>query len=159
LDEYIITKNIALNRKNYDETMQSLTVDANLDSLQPIGEYTIEAAKIAELDKKFAYRLRLAIDEIATNIISYAYQDTSDRGKIYLQAHIDDRHLTIILEDTGIPFNPLNKLSQEECLVEQPLEKRPIGGLGIYLAIDGIDEFCYERVGDRNRNIFRVNRG
>lgn len=139
--------------------MQSLTVDANLDSLQAIGEYVMNLSQVAELDRKLAYRLRLAVDEIATNIISYAYQDTGDRDKIYLEAHIDDRSLTIILEDTGIPFNPLNKLSQEECLVEQPLEDRPIGGLGIYLAIDGIDEFCYERVGDRNRNIFRVNRG
>jgi serine/threonine-protein kinase RsbW len=34
------------------------------------------------------------------------------------------------------------------------MEQRPIGGLGVFLAIRGVDQFQYERVGDRNRSIF-----
>jgi anti-sigma regulatory factor (Ser/Thr protein kinase) len=49
-------------------------------------------------------------------------------------------------------------LPEELEKIEQSIEKRSIGGLGIYLAFQGVDNFKYERVGDRNRNIFVVNR-
>ena len=29
-----------------------------------------------------------------------------------------------------------------------------MGGLWVYLALQGVDQFRYERVSDRNRNIF-----
>jgi anti-sigma regulatory factor (Ser/Thr protein kinase) len=39
------------------------------------------------------------------------------------------------------------------------MEQRPIGGLGVFLAIRGVDSFLYERVNDRNRSTFIVHRG
>jgi anti-sigma regulatory factor (Ser/Thr protein kinase) len=39
-----------------------------------------------------------------------------------------------------------------------PAEQRKIGGLGVYLALGSVDRFCYERVGDRNRNVLVMNR-
>jgi anti-sigma regulatory factor (Ser/Thr protein kinase) len=48
-------------------------------------------------------------------------------------------------------------LPEEEAL-KQPLEQRQIGGLGIYLAIQGVDRFIYQRDSDRNRNTFVMNR-
>jgi anti-sigma regulatory factor (Ser/Thr protein kinase) len=38
------------------------------------------------------------------------------------------------------------------------LAERPIGGLGIFLAMENVDRFDYEFVGGRNRNIFFVKR-
>ncbi len=40
-----------------------------LDSLEPIRGYIKQAAAAANLEKKSTYRLILAVDEIATNII------------------------------------------------------------------------------------------
>lgn len=64
--------------------------------------------------------------------------------------------LTVIIEDDGVAFDPReNKLPDSEDF-SKPLENRPIGGLGVFLAFDGVDEFKYERSGGRNRNIFVV---
>jgi anti-sigma regulatory factor (Ser/Thr protein kinase) len=124
-----------------------------------IADYVLAAAKEAGLDKKASYNLRLAVDEIATNIIMYGYEPAGIEGTIDLQAQMDDRALTIVLEDTATAFDPFEKLAQEEMLVDQPLEQRHTnGGLGIYLTIQGVDKFMYERFADRNRNIFVVNR-
>ena len=38
----------------------------------------------------------------------------------------------------------------------KPLEERDIGGLGIFLTIQGVDRFDYRREGDRNLNVFAV---
>lgn len=137
--------------------MEDLTVAGTLDSLGAIAKYVMAAAAEAGLDKKASYNLRLAVDEIATNIILYGYQQAGKEGVILCHADIDKQSLTLYLEDTGSAFDPLQKLSEEEERVTQRLEDRPIGGLGVFLAIQGVDKFLYERLGDRNRNIFVVN--
>jgi anti-sigma regulatory factor (Ser/Thr protein kinase) len=115
----------------------------------------MQAAKEAGLDKKKTYKLRLAVDEIATNIINYGYGRSGMTGNIDLKMAIDNQSLTLILEDTSPEFDPTKRELQRD--LDAPLEERPIGGLGIYLAVEGVDRFEYQRVGDRNRNIFIVN--
>ncbi|MBO1351638.1 MAG: ATP-binding protein [Hormoscilla sp. GUM202] len=138
--------------------MESLKVSGTLESLSAIAKYVIAAASLAGLEKKASYKLRLAVDEIATNIITHGYEDAGREGEVELQAKIDDRTLTIWIEDTGVAYDPTQKEAVEEEMLNKPLEERPIGGLGVYLAMEGVDKFLYERVGDRNRNIFVVNR-
>lgn len=138
--------------------MEPLTVPGTLDSLSAIAQYVISAAAAAGLDKKASYNLRLAVDEIATNIITYGYEEGKQQGDVKLSADINEQTLTILIEDTAVAFDPFQKLGVEEQRVNLPIEERPIGGFGVYLAIKGVDKFMYERVGDRNRNIFIVNR-
>lgn len=45
-----------------------------VDSLDSLREYVGELAERAGLPKKKVYNLKLAIDEIATNIILYGYE-------------------------------------------------------------------------------------
>lgn len=137
--------------------MEPLTVAATLDSLAAIADYVLRAAAAAHLGKKAAYNLRLAVDEIATNIINYGYAPSEPNPFIILKAHLDPSHLTISLEDAAAEFNPLQRLSHEEACVHQPCEERAIGGLGILLAVAGVDNFNYARIGDRNYNTFTVN--
>ncbi len=136
--------------------MEDLTVPATLESLSPIGQYVIAAAQTAGLDRKASYRLRLAVDEIATNIITYGYAEAGLAGDVVVRAELAPESLTITLEDTARPFDPRGQDVPDQ--IDRPLEERPIGGLGVFLATLGVDEFRYEYVGQRNRNIFVVKR-
>jgi anti-sigma regulatory factor (Ser/Thr protein kinase) len=138
--------------------MQSLTVPGTLDSLSPIADFVVAAAKQAGLDKKAAYRLRLAVDEIATNIIVHGYEEANHAGDVNLLLDIDDKSLTLTLEDTGVAYDPNQHLIPEADALKLPLEQRPTGGLGIYLALQGVDKFIYERAADKNRNTVIMNR-
>lgn len=138
--------------------MKTLTVPGTIDSLAVIAEYVKQVATIADLNRKAAYKLRLAVDEVATNIITHGYEKAGRTGQIYLRADIDDSSLTIAIEDTGLTYDPKQKKTLQKGDLNQLLEKRDIGGLGIHLVLESVDEFRYERVNDRNRNIFVMHR-
>jgi len=133
--------------------MKSLTVPATLDSLGPIADYVMAAAAAAGLDRRASYRLRLAVDEIATNIIIHGYANAGRQGVLGLRADIDDRALTIAIDDTGMTYDPRQAPIPD---INLPIEQRPVGGLGVYLAMRSVDEFLYEQLGDRNRTIFKM---
>ena len=136
--------------------MERLTVPGTLDSLGDIRDYVTAAANAASLEKKAIYRLNLAVDEIATNIITHGYGEAGREGDVHVIAEVDDKALTIHVEDTGAAYDP-DQVQTPDSL-DQPADQRPIGGLGVFLAIQSVDKFLYERDGDRNRHTFIVNR-
>jgi anti-sigma regulatory factor (Ser/Thr protein kinase) len=138
--------------------VHSLTVPAVLDSLAAIADFVRKASVAAGLDKKALYNLRLAVDEIATNVILYGFEKAGLAGDITVMADIRDDTLMICLEDTASPYDPRGVTTEAQDALDKPLEERPMGGLGIFLALKSVDQFHYERAHDRNRNIFVMNR-
>lgn len=136
--------------------MEPLTLPGTLDSLTKIGAYILEAASAAGLKRKSAYRLRLAVDEIATNAVVHGYDEVGQEGDLVVAAEVGNGTLTIILEDTGPAYDPFDTPSPDD--LDQPLDDRDIGGLGVFLAVEGVDEFRYEWVDGTNRNIFTMKR-
>jgi serine/threonine-protein kinase RsbW len=136
---------------------QPLRLAATLDALEPIRAFVEEAAADAGLDRKRSYRLMLAVDEIATNVITHGYQEAGLAGDVVIYRELDAGTLTITLEDDAIPFDPFTLASPDD--LDAPIEERGIGGLGVFLTIRGVDSFLYRRVGERNHNVFVMQRG
>jgi sigma-B regulation protein RsbU (phosphoserine phosphatase) len=136
--------------------MDALTLPGTLDSLRPLGQYVLQAAAAAQLTNQAAYRLRLAVDELATNIITHGYAATGQDGVLDVRAVISEHSLAISLEDTGPAHDP--RVVPPAPDLERPLEEREVGGLGAYLIAHGVDELLYQRVGERNRSTCIVRR-
>jgi len=134
--------------------IRPLSVPGELDSLKAIRDYVMNAAALAGLDRLLANRLRLAVDEIVTNSIVHGYQESGLEGDVSIEASLDDNKLTIVVEDEGPYYDPMQHDMPTADDLTAPLDTREIGGLGIYLAVNSIDEFRFERVEPRNRNIF-----
>jgi len=134
--------------------MNLLIVPGELESLAAIYEFVDQAAQMAGLARGDAYRLRLAVDEIATNAIIYGY--AGQEGELNLHARLDGYTLSVFLEDSGPPFDPWCQSPPAD--LQQPLTRRQPGGLGIYLARYGADSVAYERVGNRNRTCLTIKR-
>jgi anti-sigma regulatory factor (Ser/Thr protein kinase) len=135
--------------------MDSLTLPATLESLDPIVQYVMSAAAAAGLDKKAAYGLRLAVDEIATNIITHGYADAHTDGDVMVHASLGDEHLVITLEDWAPAFDPRGLEDPDH--IDKPSDERPIGGLGVFLALKSVDRLDYEYRDNKNRNILTMN--
>lgn len=138
--------------------MESKSFPGVVDSLDSLRDYMGELAEQAGLVKKATYSLKLAVDETATNIILYGYQQVDIEGDVVVLSEISDEWLTVILVDTAAPFNPLTKKMPDADDLTRPLDEREIGGLGIFLTIQGVDEFLYEYQDGKNRNIFKMKR-
>lgn len=127
--------------------MESITLPAVLDSLSDISQFVGELAQTGHLPVGAAYRLRLAADEIATNIVVHGYGDNGT-DEIEVSGHVEHDRAWLCLADTAPPFDPTSVPDPSD--LNRPLSDRSIGGLGIYLTRTALDEFSYARVGDRN---------
>jgi serine/threonine-protein kinase RsbW len=99
---------------------------------------------------KLVYALNLAVEEMATNIIKYGYDDAAEH-QITLVLRLDQNNLTMTISDDGHAFNPLQRPAVD---VSGPIEDRDVGGLGIHLVRNLFDELTYER--RAGRNVFTV---
>jgi len=137
--------------------LEPLTIPGQSDMLTHLMDYVAFVAAAAGLDDAASYRLSLAVDEIATNIVLHGYEDAGRSGDLTIWAETDAQQLVVYLEDTGEPFDPREAPKPED--LDRPLEERQDGGLGIFLAMWGVDEFIYERRDRANRCVFIVRLG
>jgi sigma-B regulation protein RsbU (phosphoserine phosphatase) len=104
------------------------------------------------LNAESSHNVKVALDEILTNIISYAYADAREHS-IVTRFSLEQGKLTIEVEDDGRPFNPLYAPEPDTT---QLLEERPMGGLGIHLVRKLMDEVEYRTQNDRNILIMKL---
>ncbi|MBK8316480.1 MAG: ATP-binding protein [Acidobacteria bacterium] len=91
------------------------------------------------------------LDEILTNVISYAYED-ADQHLINIRGKLADGFLTIEVEDDGREFDPLKSDNPD---LDSGLQERPIGGLGIHLVKKLTDQLEYHRQDGKNLLVMR----
>ncbi len=91
-------------------------------------------------------KFNLIFDEVLNNVISYAYHDDGDHD-IEIRMELAGERLLVTLADDGVPFNPLSVMAPRTDLA---LEEREIGGLGIHLVRNLVDEVSYQRRIDKN---------
>ncbi len=133
--------------------METLVLAGDLSALSPARDYVRSVAQAVGLPDKSTYALTLAVDELVTNIVTHGYEEQGKTGKVYLSEEVDHGDLLIHIEDEAPPFDP--SIRKNIHLVEhvnKPLEERPIGGLGIYLAVQSLDRFDYHYRNGRNTN-------
>ena len=123
-----------------------------VESLEPALDPVIEALEEMQIDRKVAYKIRLALDELLTNVILYAYDGNPD-GEVEIRFEITDepRRVSITLIDEGKPFDPLKI---DEPSLSSDINERKIGGLGVFIARKTMDEIEYHR--ENNQNILTI---
>ncbi|KUG29786.1 serine-protein kinase rsbw [hydrocarbon metagenome] len=97
--------------------------------------------------RKTVYQLRLVLDELLTNVISYGFSDNKDH-EIEVEIRLAGSQLQFRIEDDAAPFDPLRVDSPD---LTTTVEDRAIGGLGIHLVRKLMDSVHYERRDDKNR--------
>ncbi len=90
--------------------------------------------------------LNVVLDEAVSNAINHGYA-AGVRGEIAVRLRRAPEGVSVEVEDDGKPFDPRQAPPPDLSL---PLERRPIGGLGIHLIRNLMDEVSYARVGGRN---------
>jgi anti-sigma regulatory factor (Ser/Thr protein kinase) len=111
-----------------------------------IGERFEQFGSACGLEPDDVASVNLAIDELVSNVINHAFDDT-DRHEIQLTVSVDGDLLTLSIDDEGKAFNPLEAPLPD---LDLPIEKRPVGGLGIFLVKSIADTLAYRRENGHN---------
>ena len=103
---------------------------------------------------KAQMQIDVAAEEIFVNIAHYAY--APDRGKAVVRVEVSGDPVTVSLTfiDHGVPYDPLLR---EDPDVTLPAEERQIGGLGVFLVKQTMDDVNY--VYRDGKNILTLKKG
>ncbi|WP_319521597.1 SpoIIE family protein phosphatase [uncultured Desulfosarcina sp.] len=132
-----------------DYSGKTIVLRNDIHEMSRIIEAITQVAESAACPRVVVHDVTLAIEEVFSNIVFYGFGDDLDHN-ITLELFIEDNALILILQDGGIPFNPLNVQANRE----KPLEERDKGGMGIMLAKNLMDRIEYRR--DQGKNILRL---
>jgi serine/threonine-protein kinase RsbW len=98
------------------------------------------------LSKNFILNMNLVLEELISNTIFYGYPDDSEHD-IKIIFSFDGQLIQISIEDDGIEFNPLEAKMPD---LDEPLESREIGGLGVFFVRELTKSINYQRINNKN---------
>ncbi len=127
--------------------MKTLTLPAKMENLENLLEFIVVAAAGLEFDQKLQNKLRLAAEEVLVNVISYAYPEQDGEVTVSTDRTPVRKGLRVEVSDSGIPFDPLAKPAPD---LDVPVDERKIGGLGIFLVRELMDEVSYRHENGEN---------
>lgn len=127
--------------------MKSRIFEASFSNLDKIMAYLREYFKQTEISLKRSKQFEVALEEAIVNIMKYAYNHPSGIIEIECNTNMELNVLTVKIQDSGTPFNPLEKGD-----IQSPvdLESQPIGGLGIYFIKKMSDTVDYKFINNNN---------
>jgi serine/threonine-protein kinase RsbW len=126
---------------NLMEDGSSLQLIAGVNDLVEIRHYLRSKAAAMHIDPSTTYDIILAVTELVTNTLLYGYQEKP--GFIEVKIGREGNALVVRLRDRAEMFDPTQVPPPDISL---PLEKRPLGGMGIYLTRQLVDSFTYQRL-------------
>ena len=134
---------IGASEKKGDEN--EITIDNEVSEIAKAVEFVATRTEDLPFSMKIKNQLEVAVDEIMSNIVYYAYG--KEKGRASLRIDRDDQGILITVTDRGIPYNPLEK---EDPDVTLSAEERGIGGYGIFIVKKVMDELKYEYADGKN---------
>jgi len=118
-----------------------LEARAELPEISRINEEFGIFAGQHDLGAAVVQKVSIALDELLNNTISYGFDDDEDH-LIQLKLDYADGKLEITIKDDGMPFNPFEQTHPDTAL---SIQDRKIGGLGVLLATELMNEVSYQR--------------
>jgi serine/threonine-protein kinase RsbW len=116
-----------------------------MTELPGLIEFVEAACEEAEIKPELRFDLTLAVEEAASNVIEHGYKGRG--GTLQVLFRVENGDVTVELRDQAKPFKPGKVGRPDETL---PLEERPLGGLGLHLMHQLMDEVRYETLPDGN---------
>jgi len=126
---------------NMDETTKRFSVEAKIENLDEVLAFVDGILESHDCPIKVQMQMDIAVEEIFVNIAHYAYAPKTGKATISASFDAKTRLISFSFIDGGVPFDPLQKKDPD---ISQKLEDRKIGGLGIYMVKQSMDNVRYE---------------
>ena len=108
---------------------KSIILTNDIAEISRLSQFVEEIGEEFSLAPDITFNLSLVLEEAVVNVINYAYPK-EEHQSIYLSARLQNGSIILVLTDTGKEFDPT---MAPEADITLSAEDRPIGGLGIFL--------------------------
>jgi len=126
--------------------IKDITLKATVENVSVVSEFVESFLEANDCSMKLINQINIIIDEIFSNIAFYSYpKDQIGDAKVTIEKRDDAIYLAF--EDYGITYNPLEK---EDPNIKLSAEERQIGGLGIFMVKNLVDDISYNNINGRN---------
>lgn len=127
--------------------MNRLRLPAVMESLEAFRSFLAPELAQLGLPRERRLEIELVLEELLTNIVHYAYP--RGPGDVEVSYFLEDQlRFCLSLRDWGRSFNLLEKGPPD---LGPDLDRRPIGGLGVFLARQLADKIEYRYEDGANR--------
>ena len=133
-------------RKSNVRYQRSITLNNDINEMPQLTAFLEETFRRSDVDEPLAMQINLAIEEAVVNVMKYAYP-AGTPGQVYIESQVQDDMLRFVISDSGMPFDPTARAAVD---TDRGTMERGIGGLGIHLVRQIMDQVKYERQGDKN---------
>ena len=140
---------------SHDVEMDELVCEARRERLADLLAFVQRACERAALDPDVAFDVRLATEEVVTNVIEHGYAGGAVPGPIAVRFRRDPRQVVVTVDDLAPPFDPASVRPADPSA---PLEARRIGGLGWHFVTRVMDEVRHELRHPRGNRLTLVKR-
>ena len=121
--------------------MYELKIEAVPDRVDEVTDFLDEIMQQLDVPVKIQVQLDIAAEEIFVNIASYGYPDRIGNARIVVNFPEDHSYISVCFIDRGLYYDPLNKQDPD---ITTGLEERQVGGLGIFMVKQSMDDMTYE---------------
>ena len=125
---------------------RSIVLANEISEISRLNDFIEDIGNEFSLAPDVIFNLNLVLEEAVVNVINYAYPK-EDHESIYLSSKMQDGSIVFVLSDSGKEFDPT---MAPEADVTLSAEDRQIGGLGIFLIRQIMNEVRYERIDGKN---------
>lgn len=125
---------------------KSIILTNDISEISKLNGFVEEIGSELSLSPDVIFNLNLVLEEAVVNVINYAYPK-EEHEFIYLSARMHEGTIVLVVTDTGKEFDPT---LAPEVDITLSADERPIGGLGIFLIRQIMNEVRYERIDGKN---------
>jgi serine/threonine-protein kinase RsbW len=123
-----------------------VTIGADRGEIARVNAAFAEFADAHALPPSVRRSLHVALDELLSNALVHGFAGR-EGGEVTVEAVVLTDRVRVTLTDDGRPFDPFGVAAPDTSLTTQA---RRLGGLGIHLVRQMMDEVSYHRRADRN---------
>jgi anti-sigma regulatory factor (Ser/Thr protein kinase) len=123
--------------------------EARMDSLPLAMAFVETFCELHGVAPPDALRLTLIVEELFTNTIVHGHGGDHE-SPVRIEVAIEPTQVALRYEDSAPPFDPLQYLREAQPDLDVPVDERRLGGLGLPLVAQMVEQFAYAHVGGFN---------
>ncbi len=124
----------------------TVRIENDLSEIAKVDEKLDDFAEQFGVPPAIAATFHIIFDDLLNNVISYGFND-EQRHLIDISLELTANSLIVSIADDGVPYNPLAETAPDTTL---SIEDRQLGGLGVHIVVNMVDDISYQRTADKN---------